>query len=207
MRTGAAGVLVGFGGEQRTTRRTLGIHAPIASAIADVAAARRDYLDGPVAAMSTSSPMACRHQRRHRQRPSRAVPTPSCSVLRSHDPPRHLVRVSTGAPAHHGDLPRGERVAVGSVGTLEQILFGPSRTADGTTNLVGALRRAMATTGYTDPKGIPARRGHRRAAPAFLTLGANHNVRRVDGIPTTLPDATRGLSPAPRPPRHSRARW
>ena len=47
---------------------------------------------------------------------------------------------------------RGERVAVGSVGTLEQILFGPSRTADGTTNLVGALRRAMATTGYTDPK-------------------------------------------------------
>ena len=38
------------------------------------------------------------------------------------------------------------------MGTLEQILFGPSRTADGTTNLVGALRRAMATTGYTDPK-------------------------------------------------------
>jgi IMP dehydrogenase len=57
-----------------------------------------------------------------------------------------------GPEAHHGDLPRGERVAVGSVGTLEQILFGPSRTADGTTNLVGALRRAMATTGYTDPK-------------------------------------------------------
>lgn len=46
MRTGAAGVLVGFGGgAAHTTRRTLGIHAPIASAIADVAAARRDYLD------------------------------------------------------------------------------------------------------------------------------------------------------------------
>ena len=38
MRTGAAGVLVGFGGgAAHTTRRTLGIHAPIASAIADVA--------------------------------------------------------------------------------------------------------------------------------------------------------------------------
>ena len=46
MRTGAAGVLVGFGGgAAHTTRTTLGIHAPMASAVADVAAARRDYLD------------------------------------------------------------------------------------------------------------------------------------------------------------------
>ena len=33
-----------------------------------------------------------------------------------------------------------------------EILFGPGRQADGTTNLVGALRRAMATTGYSDVK-------------------------------------------------------
>ena len=39
-----------------------------------------------------------------------------------------------------------------SVAPLDQILFGPGRTADGTTNLVGALRRAMATTGYSDLK-------------------------------------------------------
>ena len=46
MRTGAAGVLVGFGGgAAHTTRATLGIHAPMATALADVAAARRDYLD------------------------------------------------------------------------------------------------------------------------------------------------------------------
>ena len=46
MRTGAAGVLVGFGGgATHTTRTTLGIHAPMATAIADVAAARRDYMD------------------------------------------------------------------------------------------------------------------------------------------------------------------
>src|SRR5690606_12905226 len=46
MRTGAAGVLVGFGGgAAHTTRKALGIHAPMASAVADVAAARRDYLD------------------------------------------------------------------------------------------------------------------------------------------------------------------
>jgi len=35
---------------------------------------------------------------------------------------------------------------------MHDILFGPSRAADGTMNLVGALRRAMATTGYTDLK-------------------------------------------------------
>ena len=46
MRTGAAGVLVGFGGgAAHTTRVSLGIHAPMATAVADVAAARRDYLD------------------------------------------------------------------------------------------------------------------------------------------------------------------
>ena len=46
MRTGAAGVLVGFGGGSATTTRTaLGIQAPMATAVADVAGARRDYLD------------------------------------------------------------------------------------------------------------------------------------------------------------------
>jgi IMP dehydrogenase len=46
MRTGAAGVLVGFGGGAASTTRTaLGIHTPMATAVADVAAARRDYMD------------------------------------------------------------------------------------------------------------------------------------------------------------------
>ena len=46
MRTGAAGVLVGFGGGSgHTTVKVLGVAVPMATAIADVAAARRDYLD------------------------------------------------------------------------------------------------------------------------------------------------------------------
>ena len=57
-----------------------------------------------------------------------------------------------GAEARHAALPRGERVEIGTVGTLEQILHGPSLVSDGTMNLVGALKRAMATTGYTDLK-------------------------------------------------------
>ena len=57
-----------------------------------------------------------------------------------------------GHEAHHAELPRGERVHVGEVGTLEQIVLGPGKRADGTTNLMGALRRSMATTGYSDLK-------------------------------------------------------
>ena len=57
-----------------------------------------------------------------------------------------------GSEAHHRELPRGDRVQVGTVGTLQQILHGPSDVADGSINLFGALRRAMATTGYSDLK-------------------------------------------------------
>ena len=46
MRTGAAGVLVGFGGGSgHTTAAVLGVAVPMGTAIADVAAARREYLD------------------------------------------------------------------------------------------------------------------------------------------------------------------
>ena len=47
----------------------------------------------------------------------------------------------------------GERqIELGAVGTLNEVLLGPSRVSDGTMNLVGALRRAMAICGYSDLK-------------------------------------------------------
>lgn len=46
MRAGAAGVLVGFGGAAvSANRNTIGVHVPLATAISDVAEARRDYMD------------------------------------------------------------------------------------------------------------------------------------------------------------------
>ena len=46
MRTGAAGVIVGYGAHLgSTTHATLGIDVPMATALVDAAAARRDYLD------------------------------------------------------------------------------------------------------------------------------------------------------------------
>ena len=57
-----------------------------------------------------------------------------------------------GSEAYHAEVPRGQRVNVGTVGTLEEVLNGPSHTSDGSMNLFGALRRAMATCGYSDVK-------------------------------------------------------
>src|SRR5260370_41040765 len=57
-----------------------------------------------------------------------------------------------GRQAHHPDLPRSARLKVGTIGSLEQILLGPSSTSDGSMNLMGALRRTMATSGYSDLK-------------------------------------------------------
>lgn len=154
MRTGAAGVLVGFGGgAAATTRRTLGIHAPMASAIADVHAARRDYMDESGGryvhviadgGLGTSGDIV------------KAFAMGADAVMLG----TALARAAEapgggfhwGAEAHHSQLPRGHRVEVGNVAPLEQLLFGPGTTANGEVNLAGALRRAMATTGYLDLK-------------------------------------------------------
>jgi len=154
MRTGAAGVLVGFGGgAAHTTRTSLGIHAPMATAVADVAAARRDYLDesggryvhviadgGVGRSGDLVKAVACGAD---------AVMLGAALARATEAPGRGW---HWGPEAHHPELPRGERVEVGQAGSLEQILFGPGRTADGTLNLIGAVRRAMATTGYSDLK-------------------------------------------------------
>lgn len=154
MRTGAAGVLVGFGGGAASTTRTaLGIHAPMASAVADVAGARRDYMDesggryvhviadgGLGTSGDIVKAIACGAD---------AVMLGS-TLARSSEAPGQGWH--WGAEAHHPELPRGHRVQVGSTAPLEQILYGPASVADGTANLIGALRHAMATTGYSDLK-------------------------------------------------------
>ena len=154
MRTGAAGVLVGFGGgAAHTTRDVLGVRVPMASAIADVAAARRDYLDesggryvhviadgGVGRSGDLPKAIACGAD-------AVMVGSPLARAAEAPGQGYHW-----GIEATHPELPRGERVHLGTVGSLQQILHGPSSSPDGTMNLVGALRRAMATTGYSDLK-------------------------------------------------------
>jgi IMP dehydrogenase len=54
--------------------------------------------------------------------------------------------------AVHPSLPRGGRTKVGQLGSLEQILVGPSSEGDGRRNLFGSVRRAMAMTGHATLK-------------------------------------------------------
>ena len=154
MRTGAAGVLVGFGGgATKRTRNVLGVEVPMASALSDVAEARRDYLDesggryvhviadGALGRSGDiAKAIACGAD-------AVMVGTPLARACEAPGKGYHW-----GAEAWHPTLPRGERVKIGAIGTLEEILLGPSHTPDGTMNLDGALRRAMATTGYTEVK-------------------------------------------------------
>lgn len=154
MRSGAAGVLVGFGGgAAHTTHDVLGIRVPMASAVADVAAARRDYLDESGGryvhviadgAMGSSGAIvkaiACGAD-------AVMVGSPLARAVDAPGKGRHW-----GMEAAHQELPRGEVVELGAVGTLNEVLLGPSRVSDGTMNLVGALRRAMAICGYSDLK-------------------------------------------------------
>ncbi|NHC14931.1 GuaB3 family IMP dehydrogenase-related protein [Motilibacter deserti] len=154
MRTGAAGVLVGFGGgAAHTTRSVLGVAVPMASAVADVAAARRDYMDesggryvhviadgGVGRSGDLAKAIACGAD---------AVMMGSPLARATQAPGRGW---HWGSEASHAELPRGRRQHVGTVGSLEEILLGPSSTSDGSLNFIGALRRAMATTGYSDLK-------------------------------------------------------
>ena len=52
------------------------------------------------------------------------------------------------AATAHPTLPRGEHLAAGAVGSLEEILVGPARGEGGATNLFGALRTTLAACGY-----------------------------------------------------------
>ena len=154
MRTGAAGVLVGFGGGAvSANRNTIGVHAPMATAIADVAEARRDYMDesgGRYVQVIADGGMGDSGSFIKAFALGADAVMLGSPLARAKEAPGKGMH--WGTEARHQTLPRGFRTNVGTVGTLEDIMFGPSHNADGTTNYIGALRRAMATTGYVDLK-------------------------------------------------------
>jgi IMP dehydrogenase len=157
MRTGAAGVIVGYGhiGGVTSTDSVLGIGVPMATAIIDAAAARRDYLDetggryvhviadgGVRASGDIAKSIACGAD---------AVMLGAPLALAAEAPGHGWYWTAAAA---HPSLPRS-RVAPPTPGgqvDLRTLLFGPSCDAGGALNLFGALRRAMAKSGYSDVK-------------------------------------------------------
>lgn len=155
MRTGAAGVLVGVGPDitSRTTT-VLGVDNPQATAIADARAARMRHLDETGVychviadgGMCTGGDIA------------KAVVCGADAVMLGSP-----LAASTDAPAggavwsnsaHHPELPRGVLARVEPLAPLEVVLEGPTDAADGRANLMGALRKAMAISGYDSMKDL-----------------------------------------------------
>lgn len=170
MKAGAAGVLVGIGpGAACTSRGVLGIGIPQATAVADCAAARDDFLNetgryvtviadgGLVTGGDICKCIACG---------ANGVMIGSPFARAAEAPGRgYHWGMATPSPV----LPRGTRIKVGTTGTLEQILRGPAQLDDGTHNLLGALQTSMGTLGAKDLKEM--QKVEVVIAPSLLTEG------------------------------------
>jgi IMP dehydrogenase len=119
----------------------------MATAVADVAAARRDYMDesgGRYVHVIADGGVGWSGDL------PKAIACGADSVMMGS--PLARATDAPGMEAVNEELPRGKKVDLGTVGTIEEILTGPSHIPDGSMNIFGALRRAMATTGYSELK-------------------------------------------------------
>lgn len=155
MRTGAVGIIVGGG--ENTNSLALGMEISMATAIADVAAARRDYLDETGGryvhiiadgSIENSGDVV------------KAIACGADAVVLGSPLARAEEAAGKGyfwpAVAAHPRFPRGvvtESVDLDEAApSLEQILHGPSTMPWGVENFEGGLKRALAKCGYTDLK-------------------------------------------------------
>ncbi|MBL6723092.1 MAG: GuaB3 family IMP dehydrogenase-related protein [Candidatus Margulisbacteria bacterium] len=146
--TGVDAVFVGIGpGAACTTRGVLGVGVPMATSIADASQARNDYFNqtgkyisiiadgGIVNSGDICKALACGAD---------AVMIGS-PLARAKEAPGNGFHWGMATP--NAVLPRGARVEVGTVASLNEIMLGPSKSDDGSQNLAGAIRTCMATVG------------------------------------------------------------
>jgi len=146
--TGCAGILVGVGpGAACTSRGVLGIGVPQVTATVDCAAARDFYFkkSGHYVSIITDGGMNLGGEICKAFASGADAVMVGSAFARAKEAPGRGYHWGMATPHHN--LPRGTRIHVGTTGTLEEILYGPARTDDGTQNLVGALRTCMGTVG------------------------------------------------------------
>jgi len=170
MRTGISGVLVGIGpGAACTTREVLGIGVPQITATMDCAAARDEYQreSGRYVPIITDGGFRkggdlCKALAAGAD----ALMLGSILAQAEESPGRGY---HWGMSHPHPALPRGTRIRVGTTGSLEQILFGPTSVTDGSQNLVGAIRTAMGVCGASTMQEM--HQAEMVVAPAITTEG------------------------------------
>ncbi|MEE2880569.1 MAG: GuaB3 family IMP dehydrogenase-related protein [Chloroflexota bacterium] len=151
MEQGIEGLLVGVGpGAACTTREVTGVGVPQVTATMECAAAREDYFQrtGRYVNIITDGGIRtggdlCKSIVSGAD--GVMIGTP---IAQSAEAPGR--GYNWGMANAHPELPRGTRITVGTKGTLQQILFGPSSVTNGTQNLMGALKVSMGMCGaYT----------------------------------------------------------
>ncbi|PCI37368.1 MAG: GuaB3 family IMP dehydrogenase-related protein [Elusimicrobia bacterium] len=153
MEAGIAGLLVGVGpGAACTTRGVLGLGVPQVTATIDCAAARQHFFEktGKYVPIMTDGGMSTGGDICKAFASGADAVMVGSAFARTKEAPGQGYHWGMATP--HANLPRGTRVRVGVTGTLEEILFGPSRLDDGSQNLVGALKTCMGAVGATTIK-------------------------------------------------------
>ncbi|MBI2206971.1 MAG: GuaB3 family IMP dehydrogenase-related protein [Candidatus Rokubacteria bacterium] len=170
MQQGVDGILVGVGpGAACTSREVLGLGVPQVTATADSAAARDFHhkQTGRYVPIITDGGMTTGGD------VCKALASGADAVMigsafaRATEAPGRGYHWGMATP--HSNLPRGTRIRVGIAGSLEQILFGPAFTEDGTLNLVGAIRTCMGSVGAQDIREL--QQTELIIAPAIKTEG------------------------------------
>jgi len=148
MQCGVDALLIGVGpGAACTSREVLGLGVPQVTATADSAAARDFYYKqtGRYVPIITDGGMTTGGDICKALAAGADAVMIGSAFARAEEAPGRGYHWGMATP--HQNLPRGTRIRVGVVGSLEQILFGPAFTEDGTMNLVGAIRTCMGSVG------------------------------------------------------------
>lgn len=182
MRSGASGILVGIGpGATCTTRGVLAVGAGQVTSTADCAAARDDFFkeSGKYVAIITDGGIS-----------------KGGDVVKSFASGADAVMIGTpfarakespgrgyhwGMATGHPTLPRGTRIKVEELGSLEDILVGPAvNRSDGSLNLAGALKEAMGVLGCRTLKDL--QNANMVICPNFLTEGKAFQISQQVGM-------------------------
>jgi IMP dehydrogenase len=176
METGISAVLIGVGpGAACTTRQVLGVGVPQITATMDCAQARDDYKrqSGRYVPIITDGGF------RNGGDICKAVAAGADGVMlgsvlaQAKEAPG--LGYHWGMANPHPALPRGTRIKVGTTGTMEQILFGPTSVTDGSQNLMGALRTALGVCGAMNIAKM--HKAEMVIAPAITTEGKFWQMR------------------------------